>query len=135
MIAHLFLCEATNICFDAKEIYTPEILATVLQQLVDQSKLPTLLLRSIIQSVTTYRDLSGFVNSILMRLIMKKIWTYPKLWDGFIRCCTVRLGSFSYRKNRLINLCLPRSRSLHQSQCCTLCPKHRHRKRLPSHRN
>jgi symplekin len=88
--SHLFRALATSICFDLKEIYTQEVLAMVLQQLVDLAKLPILLMRTVIQSVTTYKELSGFVNSILTRLIMKKIWTYPKLWDGFIRCCTVR---------------------------------------------
>ncbi len=81
---------ATSICFDLKEVYTQEVLAMVLQQLVDLAKLPILLMRTVIQSVTIYKELSGFVNSILTRLIMKKIWTFPKLWDGFIRCCTVR---------------------------------------------
>ena len=40
-----------------------------------------------IQAVTTYRSLVGFVSTTLLsRLITKKIWTNPLLWDGFIRC-------------------------------------------------
>lgn len=41
----------------------------------------------VIQAVTTYRTLVGFVSSTLLtRLITKKIWTVPPLWEGFIRC-------------------------------------------------
>ena len=41
----------------------------------------------VIQAVTTYRSLVGFVSTTLLsRLITKKIWTNPPLWEGFIRC-------------------------------------------------
>ena len=37
--------------------------------------------------MTTYRSLRGFVSTTLLsRLITKKIWTNPHLWEGFIRC-------------------------------------------------
>lgn len=61
----------------------------VLQQLVDQSKLPTLFMRTVIQCVNQYPGLVNFVTNILLKLINKKVWTSPKLWEGFIRCCTV----------------------------------------------
>ncbi len=80
---------ATGLCFTLKDIYTREVIAAVLQQLVDQTQLPTLLMRTVLQSISLYKDLHGFVNSILIRLIHKKIWTLPKLWEGFIRCCTM----------------------------------------------
>lgn len=88
------------------DIYRSDILAVVMNQLVDEPVLPTLFLRTVglhthcyyclstnppitqvIQAVTTYRTLVGFVSSTLLtRLITKKIWTVPPLWDGFIRC-------------------------------------------------
>lgn len=37
--------------------------------------------------MTTYKSLVGFVSTTLLsRLITKKIWTNPHLWEGFIRC-------------------------------------------------
>jgi symplekin len=40
--------------------------------------------------VTTYKSLVGFVSTTLLsRLITKKIWTNPPLWEGFIRCAKV----------------------------------------------
>lgn len=35
----------------------------------------------------TYKSLVGFVaTTLLSRLITKKIWTIPALWNGFIHC-------------------------------------------------
>lgn len=40
--------------------------------------------------MTTYKNLVGFVSTTLLsRLITKKIWTNPPLWEGFIRCAKV----------------------------------------------
>lgn len=40
--------------------------------------------------MTTYKSLVGFVSTTLLsRLITKKIWTNPPLWEGFIRCAKV----------------------------------------------
>lgn len=37
--------------------------------------------------MNTYRTLVGFVSTTLLsRLITKKVWTKPQLWEGFIRC-------------------------------------------------
>jgi symplekin len=44
----------------------------------------------VILAVTTYKSLVGFVSTTLLsRLITKKIWTNPPLWEGFIRCAKV----------------------------------------------
>ncbi len=41
----------------------------------------------VIQAVKTYNSLKGFVSTTLLsRLITKKIWTIPRLWEGFMRC-------------------------------------------------
>ncbi|CAE6382445.1 unnamed protein product [Rhizoctonia solani] len=56
----------------------------------NSATLPTLFLRTVIQAVTTYKNLVGFVSTTLLsRLITKKIWTNPPLWEGFIRCAKV----------------------------------------------
>jgi symplekin len=40
--------------------------------------------------VTTYKSLVSIVSTTLLsRLITKKIWTNPPLWEGFIRCAKV----------------------------------------------
>uniref|UniRef100_A0A8C3JB82 Symplekin n=1 Tax=Calidris pygmaea TaxID=425635 RepID=A0A8C3JB82_9CHAR len=78
---------ATNLCFAERNVYTSEVLAVVMQQLMEQSPLPMLLMRTVIQALTMYPRLGGFVMNILSRLIMKQVWKYPKVWEGFIKCC------------------------------------------------
>ena len=45
---HMSLSAATNICFSEKGVYTQEVLAVVLQQLLDHSPLPVLFMRTVI---------------------------------------------------------------------------------------
>ncbi|KAF8817559.1 hypothetical protein BYT27DRAFT_6817554 [Phlegmacium glaucopus] len=82
--------EAIAICFSMTDVFRSEILAVVMQQIMDEPVLPVLFLRTVIQAVTTYKSLVGFVSTTLLsRLITKKIWTNPPLWEGFIRCAKV----------------------------------------------
>jgi len=95
------------------DVFRSEILAVVMQQIMDEPTLPVLFLRTVgdmlsviekcslyflqvIQAVTTYKSLVGFVSTTLLsRLITKKIWTNPPLWEGFIRCAkTIAPASF-----------------------------------------
>lgn len=86
----LFSLSATSLCFNEKNIYTQEVLAVVIQKLMEQTPLPTLLMRTVIQSLAMYPRLSGFVMNILQRLIVKQVWKQPKVWEGFVKCCEVR---------------------------------------------
>ncbi|KAF9436887.1 hypothetical protein BGZ76_002688 [Entomortierella beljakovae] len=80
-------CEAMDICFGHPEIYKSEIIAVVLQQLLDLPNIPSLFMRTVIQAITLYENLVGFVNSmILKKLVGRKVWTKPVLWKGFVRC-------------------------------------------------
>ncbi|XP_059163192.1 symplekin-like [Physella acuta] len=79
--------KAANLCFSERNIYTQEVLAIVMQHLMEQDPLPTLLMRTVIQSLSMYPRLIGFVLNILQRLIVKKVWKQKKVWEGFIRCC------------------------------------------------
>ncbi|CAE6402237.1 unnamed protein product [Rhizoctonia solani] len=82
--------EAIGICFQIVDVFRSDVLAAVMQQLLDSATLPTLFLRTVIQAVTTYKNLVGFVSTTLLsRLITKKVWTNPPLWEGFIRCAKV----------------------------------------------
>ncbi|KAJ8979540.1 hypothetical protein NQ317_017688 [Molorchus minor] len=79
--------KATSMCLQEKHVYTQEVLAVVMQQLMDQTPLPTLLMRTVIQALSSYPRLSGFVMNILQRLISKKVWKQKVVWEGFIKCC------------------------------------------------
>jgi len=67
------IMKATSMCFMEKGVYTQEVLAVVMQQLMDQNPLPTLLMRTVLQSLSLYPRLSGFVMNILQRLIVKQV--------------------------------------------------------------
>ncbi|CAK5273974.1 unnamed protein product [Mycena citricolor] len=98
--------EAISVCFSMTEIFRSDVLAVVMQQIVDEPVIPVLFLRTarpfsgapttadhiwqVIQAVTTYKSLVPFVSTTLFsRLITKKIWTNPRLWEGFIWCAKV----------------------------------------------
>ena len=96
--------EATSYCFASREVFTSEVgqaitsqviemtclcqvFAVVIQRLVDQSPLPKLFMRTVIQAVTHFPTLAEFVNSILITLVSKQIWTDGSQWTGFVKCC------------------------------------------------
>ena len=79
--------KATGYCFAQPQIFTQEVLALVLQQLMERDPIPTLLMRTVIQSLSMYPRLLGFILNILSRLIRKQVWTNKRVWEGFIRCC------------------------------------------------
>lgn len=81
------IMKAINICFGEKEIYTQEVLAVVVQHLMEISPLPTLFMRTVIQSLGMCPRLVGFVMNILSKLINKQVWKQPKVWQGFVKCC------------------------------------------------
>ncbi|KAL5463371.1 hypothetical protein EMCRGX_G032264, partial [Ephydatia muelleri] len=81
--------KATNLCFGEKAVYTQEVLAVVLQQLLDHTPIPTLFMRTVLQSLQAYPRLLNFVMTILNKLITKQVWKEPKVWQGFIKCCEV----------------------------------------------
>jgi symplekin len=82
---------AVNRCLDKRyaHVYTHEVLAVSLQQLVDQTPLPVNLMRTTMQSLGAVPRLKSFVVSLLARLSTKEIWTDPKLWKGFVRLCVM----------------------------------------------
>ena len=54
-------------------MYTQEVLAVVLQQLMEQTPLPVLLMRTVIQSLALYNRLIGLVMNILTRLASRQV--------------------------------------------------------------
>ncbi|XP_069117050.1 symplekin-like [Argopecten irradians] len=81
------IIKATNLCFSEKNVYTQEVLAVVMKTLMEQAPLPTLFMRTVLQSLSMYPRLLGFVLNILQRLIIKQVWKQKRVWEGFIKCC------------------------------------------------
>lgn len=83
----------------ALTLLKPDAIAAALTTMVssdDGTTLPPMLMRTLIQSVTLHRPLTGLVVGLLARLVGKEIWRdQPKLWEGFIRCVKT-LGSSAH---------------------------------------
>ncbi|KAI8557021.1 hypothetical protein RHMOL_Rhmol05G0301600 [Rhododendron molle] len=82
----LQVTDACNACFEQRQIFTQQVLAKVLNQLVEQIPLPLLFMRTVLQAIGAFPALVEFIMEILSRLVSKQIWKYPKLWVGFLKC-------------------------------------------------
>ncbi|KAF6153639.1 hypothetical protein GIB67_027506 [Kingdonia uniflora] len=78
--------DACNACFEQRQVFTQQVIAKVLNQLVEQIPLPLLFMRTVLQAIGAYPALVDFILEILSRLVTKQIWKYPKLWVGFLKC-------------------------------------------------
>ncbi|XP_021753889.1 uncharacterized protein LOC110719305 isoform X3 [Chenopodium quinoa] len=78
--------DACNACFEQRQLFTQQVIAKVLNQLVEQIPLPLLFMRTVLQAIGAFPALVDFIMDILSRLVSKQIWKYPKLWVGFLKC-------------------------------------------------
>lgn len=78
--------DACSACFEQRTVFTQQVLSKVLNQLVEQTPLPLLFMRTVIQAIGTFPTMVDFVMEILSRLVSKQIWKLPKLWVGFLKC-------------------------------------------------
>jgi len=81
------IMNATTLCLNERTIYTHDVLAVVIQQLVDVNPIPVLFMRTVLQALSFYPKMVGFVMNILQRLITKQAWKQARIWEGFIKCC------------------------------------------------
>ncbi|KAK3019013.1 hypothetical protein RJ639_003621 [Escallonia herrerae] len=80
------ITDACNACFEQRQIFTQQVLAKVLNQLVEHIPLPLLFMRTVLQAIGAFPSLVDFIMEILSRLVNKQIWKHPKLWVGFLKC-------------------------------------------------
>lgn len=78
---------AISLFFKEPQVAQSKVLAAALQQLIELTPLPVLLMKTIRQTLQVCSSLNMFVMGLLNRLVGKKIWKVPKLWSGFVKCC------------------------------------------------
>jgi len=79
---------AIQYCFELKSMFPQDAVATSLQQLVEKSPIPILLLRTVIQSILEFPQLQKFIISVIFaRLIDREVWKSSRLWEGFVKAC------------------------------------------------
>ncbi|XP_054788592.1 uncharacterized protein LOC129294336 isoform X2 [Prosopis cineraria] len=82
------ITDACTACFEQRTVFTQQVLAKALNQMVDQTPLPLLFMRTVIQAVDAFPLLVDFVMEILAKLVTKQVWRMPKLWVGFLKYST-----------------------------------------------
>eukprot|EP01132_Coremiostelium_polycephalum_P002926 gene2926-3646_t len=78
--------EAINHCLEMSNIFKQEYMAVTIQQLMVQSPLPILLMRTILKTLKLYPRLKLFIVDILSQLVGKQVWNSEILWSGFLLC-------------------------------------------------
>ena len=92
---------ALDFCFQESLVSDPAVLGAVLQQLIDLSPIPVLIMRTVEQILNHCASLTIFVVGLLPRLVNKKVWKIPEIWSGFLLCC-IKTAPHSY--SVLLNL-------------------------------
>lgn len=89
--------DAIGICFSMTTVFRSDVLANAMQRIVDlPTPLPTCFVRTVIQAMRTYKSLVPFIaNNVLPKLVAKRIWEMPQLWDGFVHLVRL-LGQASF---------------------------------------
>ncbi|KAL6527308.1 hypothetical protein OROGR_016398 [Orobanche gracilis] len=78
--------DACSACFEQRTVFTQQVLAKALDDMVDLSPVPMLFMRTVIQAIDAFPTLVNFVMEILSKLVNKQVWRMPKLWVGFLKC-------------------------------------------------
>lgn len=79
-------------CFEHKGVFKQEAIAQAVQQLIERTVIADLCMRTVILARLFHPELEGYLTDTVMpRLIRKKIWTNEVLWDEFLRyCCDIK---------------------------------------------
>ncbi|CAL0305619.1 unnamed protein product [Lupinus luteus] len=80
------ITDACSACFEQRTVFTQQVLAKALNQMVDQTPLPLLFMRTVIQAIDAFPTMVDFVMEILSKLVTRHVWRMPKLWFGFLKC-------------------------------------------------
>ncbi|XP_042052451.1 symplekin-like isoform X2 [Salvia splendens] len=85
------ITDACNACVEQRHTFSQQVLAKVLNQLVEQIPLPFLFMRTVLQAIGAFPSLVQFIMEILSRLVSKQIWKNPRQWVGFVKCAHVTM--------------------------------------------
>ncbi|TBU05967.1 symplekin tight junction protein [Hamiltosporidium magnivora] len=74
-----------QLCLNNKDIFNEHVFIYVITTLEDGT-LPPLFMRTVVLALNEFPNLKKFIFSLLFRLSRRKIWQFPKLFEGFIKC-------------------------------------------------
>lgn len=80
--------KAIRTCFEYKTIFKQDVIAQAVQQLIEFSDIPDMFMRTVMFARVFHPDLEDYLTETVMkRLIEKRVWTKRLVWDGFLRYC------------------------------------------------
>ena len=84
------IIDSINICFENEIICQKSVLSIVIQNLSELNPIPLLAMATIIKSLQKCEDLSNVVVNVMKRLAQKKVYQYPVVYQGFIKCIQMK---------------------------------------------
>lgn len=97
--------DAVQACLNERTIFTQEELTGALEEIVRLEPLPLLTMRTIIQALVHWPKAVNAVMLLLDHLLARQVWTMPKLWAGFVKCCQMAMPA-----SARIYLAMPKDR-------------------------
>ncbi|GFY96043.1 hypothetical protein Acr_11g0003490 [Actinidia rufa] len=108
-LAHILqITDACSACFEQRTVFTQQVLAKALNQMVDQTPLPLLFMRTVIQAIDAFPSLVDFVMEILSKLVSKQL-PPPQLESTLNKYANLRGPLAAYASQPSIRTSLPRS--------------------------
>lgn len=75
-------------CFEYKTVFKQEVIAQAVQQLIELTDVPDMFMRTVMLARVWHPDLEDYLTETVMkRLIEKRVWTKRVVWNGFLRYC------------------------------------------------
>ena len=82
---------AVETCMAERSVFTMQTMASCLKLIAQQEPLPLISMRTTIQALSYWPELTPFTMDLLRHLIGRRIWEAPRLFTGFVKCCSVAL--------------------------------------------
>lgn len=80
---------AIRACFEYKAVFKQEAIAQAIQQMIGLTQVPDMFMRTVMLARLLHPDLEKYLTeTVMQRLIKKRVWLSPVLWDGFLRYCS-----------------------------------------------
>ncbi|KAI8548498.1 hypothetical protein RHMOL_Rhmol07G0277900 [Rhododendron molle] len=104
----LSITDVCSACFEQRTVFTQQVLAKALNQMVDQTPLPLLFMRTVIQAIDAFPSLVDFVMEILSKLVSKQL-PPQQLESALNKYASLRGSLAAYARQPSIRTSLPRS--------------------------
>ncbi|KAK6116189.1 hypothetical protein DH2020_008458 [Rehmannia glutinosa] len=100
--------DVCSACFEQRTVFTQQVLAKALNQMVDRTPLPLLFMRTVIQAIDAFPTLVNFVMEILSKLVNRQLPS-PQLESALNKYPSLRGPLTAFVNQSSVKASLPRS--------------------------